>query len=111
MLYHTKSEAVYPVRSKLPVAKFYYKGKSHSHPVRRTILIIESDASYITGYELREGSEVRSFHKAPVKTFLKSKIAKVNQCGFRLRNRVPQKYHENSTLEIMSPLELVKHGV
>ena len=38
-----------------PVARFFYKG-DHTHPVRRTILIIETTDKLITGYEMREGA-------------------------------------------------------
>jgi hypothetical protein len=63
----------------LPVAKFYYKG-THSHPVRRTVLIFELDRNYITGYELREGNTVNDVDTAPIKTYLRSKIATRKQC-------------------------------
>ena len=42
-----------------PVAKFFYKGQSHTHPVRRTVAMIENTPNYIRGFELREGAEVR----------------------------------------------------
>ena len=63
----------------LPVAKFYYKG-THSHPVRRTVLIFESDRNYITGYELREGHTTRDVDNAPIKTYSRSKIATRKDC-------------------------------
>lgn len=67
-----------PVRN-LPVATFYYQG-SHSHPVLREVLIVENNKKQLTGYELREGNNVRNIDDAPVKTFLRSKIATRKQC-------------------------------
>ena len=64
----------------LPVARFYYKGQSHTHPVRRTVLIFETDRNYIKGYELREGNTTRTVEEAPIKTFRKDKIATRVQC-------------------------------
>ena len=65
-----------------PVARFYYQG-SHSHPIRRTILIIESDKNTIRGYEVREGKIARKLKDAPVKSYNRCKIAKYNQLGAR----------------------------
>lgn len=61
-----------------PVARFYYKG-SHSHPVRRTVLITEATDDRIVGYEVRTGGIVRPPNAAPIKSFLRRKIAKVKQ--------------------------------
>lgn len=61
-----------------PVARFYYKG-SHSHPVQRTVLITESNESHIIGYEVRVGKVVRNPNAAPIKSFLRRKIARVEQ--------------------------------
>ena len=63
-----------------PVADFYYKGQSHKCPVRRRILVTMQDSTHMTGYELREGNITRDIDSAPIKTFLKSKIAKRSQC-------------------------------
>ncbi len=78
-----------------PCAKFHYKG-SHSHPVRRTILVIETTSNHIRGYELREGSLVRELKKAPIKTYKKSKIAKKEDV---------------TTLKRLNLLEMLKSGV
>jgi len=96
-------------RRNQPVARFYYQG-SHSHPVRRTVLITESTPRYIKGYELREGSTVRTFSQAPVKTYARSNIAKVGQCGRRLRRRTPKKYHKDSTFQTLPLVDLVQSG-
>lgn len=61
-----------------PVAKFYYKG-GHSHPVQRTVLITETDENHITGYEVRCGHVVRQPNAAPIKTYSRDKIAKVER--------------------------------
>jgi hypothetical protein len=96
--------------SRMPVAKLYYKG-SHSHPVRRTVLVIESNSKYIRGIELREGSIERNFQDAPVKTYTRDKIATIAQCGSRLRKRTPKTLHNKITLERQRLVDLVKKGV
>ena len=63
-----------------PVARFYYKGH-HSHPIRRTVLVISTSTSYIVGYEVREGSITRKPSLAPIKSYLKKKIATQKQLG------------------------------
>ena len=69
----------------LPVAKFYYKGQSHSHPVRRTVLVCDSTRTHITGYEIREGNITRTVDDAPVKTYLRTRIATRKACRQRYR--------------------------
>jgi len=73
----TKKRKVYDLVSKRPVARFYYQG-THSHPIRRTVLIIEETPTLIRGYEFREGSSVRTKDKAlkKVKSYRKDRIAK-----------------------------------
>lgn len=93
----------------LPVAKFYYQGK-HSHPVRRTVLVIDSSSKYITGYELREGATTRDFMDAPIKTFKKTRIATIGKCGQRMRARTPSANHSTTTLNRVSLLDLVQVG-
>lgn len=96
-----------PVK-KLPVCKFYYKG-THSHFVRRTILRIPSEnPELITGYELREGSEVRNMKKAPIKTYRKDRIAKWSQIG---KGNHKEPGPPETTLKKMNLLELVVEGV
>lgn len=90
-----------------PIARFYYKG-SHSHPVRRTVLIIENKPRFLRGYELRDGSTIRSLSEAPVKTYTKSRIAKHSELG-------PAKHREagppETTLERLKLIDLLKLGV
>jgi hypothetical protein len=98
---------LYEVTRNQPVARFYYQG-SHSHPVRRTILVIESTPTLLTGYELREGSVVREFRNAPIKSFRRESIATEDQLG-------PCKHRERgrptvSTLQRESLRELVLVG-
>lgn len=92
----------YKLVNTYPVAKFYYKG-SHSHPVRRTVLVTESNELLIIGYEVRAGSEVYSPAKAKIKSYSRAKIAKIKQLRASMkRDRVIQeKGPESSTLERM----------
>jgi len=103
----------YPIlkNHQLPVWKFYYQGH-HSHPVRRTILVLKDKCTetHVTGYELREGSEIRNFTAAPIKTYRRSKIAKVGQCGRRLRKRTDAALYNLSTLVREDLFELLRRG-
>ncbi len=91
----------YKFSKKTPVCKFYYKG-DHSHPIRRTIIRIQSNnKAVITGYELREGSTIRSFSEAPIKSYRKDQIATY---GSYSRLKAKKKRKQDSTLE-MYPLE------
>jgi hypothetical protein len=69
-----------------PIARFYYKGK-HTHPVRRTVVLIETNRKWFRGYELREGSKLRNFRTAPIKTYRKNKIANMTQLDSRSPKR------------------------
>ena len=68
---------LYNLVTQKPVARFFYKG-THSHPVRRTVLVIEDREDSIIGYEFREGSTVRDLSEARkhIKQYSKDKIAK-----------------------------------
>lgn len=68
----------YDIIRNQPVAKFFYKG-THSHPVKRTVLITEQNRDYFTGYEVREGINLRTIDEAPIKSFRKDKIATTSQ--------------------------------
>ncbi len=97
-----------PLRNK-PVAKFFYKGH-HTHPVRRTIIIIEKRANLLVGYELREGNEVRKMVNAPVKSYRMDRIAVAGQ----LRVNHPMRLRRNSdatTLQREGLLGLLEAGV
>lgn len=73
----------YPVVRRQSVAKFFYKGQSHSHPVRRTVLLIENRPEHFVGYEIREGSSLRTLEQAPIKTYSKNRIASLRQVDQR----------------------------
>lgn len=94
-----------------PVAEFYYQGESHSHPVRRKVLIHKITPKLIVAYELREGNTVRSFKNAPIKSYRRDRIARIEQCGRRLRARTPRTKLKNSTLQRSGLIDLVKNGV
>ncbi len=74
----------YKLVNSYPVARFYYKG-NHSHPIRRTVLVTESNDKFIRGYEVRAGDVVRQPNAAPIKTFLRRKIARVRQMRASLK--------------------------
>lgn len=97
---------------KHPVARFFYKG-DHSHPVKRTVVLIDVNDDLITGYELREGNEVREFKKAPIKSYRKDRIAKVYQIDKRrvLRKTADEHRIARSTMVRQSLRELVRFGV
>lgn len=104
----------YPVVRQQTVAKFFY-GQNHSHPVRRTVVLIEDKPDMFVGYELREGREVRPFAYAPIKSYVKTKIASVRQVDQR-RKIVSQAQKLGlspaaSTLVRNDLLDLVKAGV
>ena len=98
----------YEIVENLPVAKFFYKG-SHSHAVRRTVLVIESNRDYIRGYELREGSITRLAAKAPVKSYSRSRIAK--GMNLRAENPIRKKAPEKSTLTRKPIMDIIETGV
>ena len=101
----------YSIVRNMPVARFYYQG-SHSHPVQRTVLVIENHKTYFVGHEMREANIVRTkISQAPIKSYTKSKIAKIGQCGRRLRKRIPQTMHTHSTYERRKLMDLVTRGV
>lgn len=97
----------YEIIEKNPVARFWYKG-NHTHPVRRTVLIIEQDDKLIRGYELREGNETRIAQKAPVKTYRKDKIAKGT--SLRANNPIRKLYPNKSTLILKPLINIIEIG-
>ena len=98
----------YEVVNSLPVARFWYKG-NHSHPVRRTLLVTHQDDESITGYELREGSKIRPAKYAPVKTFMRNKIAKTS--NLRSDNPLRKSNKIKSTLVRKPLLDLIESGI
>jgi hypothetical protein len=102
-----ETDTLYGIVKTNPVARFFYRGQSHSHPVRRTVMIISTDKEHITGYEIREGETVRVVNEAPVKTFRKDRIP---NWGDYWRLRRYGKPAEVSTLKRCSLRNLEKRG-
>lgn len=96
-----------PVRN-LPVARFYYQG-SHSHPVRRTIMVIESNSKVIKGYELRCGNKVNTLANSPIRTFRRDAIASFGELRKDNRERTQNRRAE-TTLQRTGLLNLVAEG-
>jgi len=104
-----KRKRNYDIIYRKPAAKFFYKG-THSHPVRRTVLIVEDNPEFIVGYELRAGNTVRSMKDAPVHTYRKDRIARYGDYS-RLEQHMPAgKTERSTTLRRMDLLEYVKEG-
>ncbi len=96
----------YDIVSENPAAKFYYQG-THSHPIRRTVLIIEDLPEMLVGYEMREGNTVRTVKRAPVKSYRKDWIAKYGDYS-----RLPKtRRSRQSTLARSDLFSLLKEGV
>ncbi len=97
----------YDIVRNTPVARFWYKG-THTHPVRRTVLVIESTKEYIRGYELREGRTVRTAAKAPVKTYRRDRIAR--GASLRVDSPIRKLYPQKSTLVRKTLLDVIESG-
>lgn len=99
----------YPVQE---IWRFYYQG-THSHPVRRTVAIIEVKNGIATGYELRQGNTVRArLGDAPVKSYKVDKIAKIGQLDARrpLRRETSPAKANRSTLSKGDVMSLLVQG-
>jgi len=97
----------------LPVAKFYYQG-SHSHPVRRTVLLLKdrTNREALVGYELREGRVVRDLNDAPIKSFLRDEISNYGDyCRLKASVATQNKSDDESTLVRSRLSDLVEEGV
>ena len=103
----------YPVVRNMPVARFFYQGRKHTHPVRRTVLLIESTQGFIRGYEMREGTRTRSYKTAPIRTYRRDKIANIDQIDLRRthRTKTPLNKLNETTLVRGSLVNLIKDGV
>lgn len=104
---------VYDLVGKRPVARFYYQG-NHSHPVRRTVLIIQETPESITGYEIREGLTKRTPQEALhyIKTFTKSKIVRWGDYSrLRMSSKTIFKNPKRTTLERFPIVSLFADGV
>jgi len=95
-----------------PVAKFYYQG-SHSHPVRRTVLLIKNktNSNILVGYEIREGKTTRNLKNAPVKSYRRSDIPVFGDYS-RLRDSKTNKGRkkDETTLVRTNLLGLIRSG-
>lgn len=101
----------YDIVSDKPVARFYYQGQSHEHPVRRTVLVIEDLADKIVGYEVREGSTIRDFKEAPIKSYRKDRIAKYGDRVRLRRSKAAQaRALTDTTLQRFNIMDLLRVG-
>lgn len=108
----TKTQTDYPIVRNMPIADFYYPG-SHSHPVRRKVLVIERSSKIIRGYELREGSVSRAWKDAPIKSYSRSKISKIQDLDKRrvLYRETPENERGKTTLVYRCAVEVIKEGI
>lgn len=98
----------------LGVASMFYQGNNHTHPVRRTVLVLHEDARTITGMEIREGRKVRSYAQARqhVRIYKKSEIAKFGDYSrLKASQKNAQRRNDESTLERMDFLTLIRQGI
>lgn len=102
----------YDIVAKKPLAKFYYQG-NHSHPIRRTVLVIRETNDYLVGYELREGSISRTTDEALdyIKTYSKSKIVRWGDYSrLRMSSKTILKNPKETTLERFPIVSLFTDG-
>ncbi len=103
---------LYELVAKKPVARFHYQGH-HSHPIRRTVLVIEDTPEYLVGYEFREGTTVRTLDepRQSIKRYNKNKSAKYGDYS-RLRQTAQGFMHkpEDTTLVRESIMTMFTHG-
>lgn len=109
-----RTTTTYEPVARLPLARFFYQG-AHSHPVRRTVIIIAETKETITGYELREGTEVRSTSEVVrnkmIKTYRKDNIPKWGDYSrLRMTTKTCLKDPEASTLERFPILTMFSEG-
>lgn len=101
---------IHPLVRNFPIWKFYYQG-NHSHPIRRTVAVIENNRDSIIGYEMRQGNVSHTnLQDAPIKTFKKTKIAKVRQLDARRPLRRDTYFEDQSTLTKQSLREYIVEG-
>lgn len=97
----------YELVKTLPVARFWYKGH-HTHPVRRTVLVTESNRNFICGYELRDGNIVRTAAKAPIKSYRRDRIARGE--NLRADSTKRKMLSKKSTLVRLPLMDIVEVG-
>lgn len=106
------TKKTYDLVTKKPVARFYYQGK-HSHPVRRTVLVIEDREDMIVGYEIRVGNTVRTVAEAldSVKSYRKDRIAKWGDYSrLRMSSKTFMKDPNETTLERLPIMTMFTDG-
>ncbi len=93
-----------------PVAKFFYKG-SHSHPVRRTVLLDTVTSTHIGGYEIRCGNETFSLQDAPYRSYSRNKIAKSGDyCRIKRTRKYKNLSDSHTTLERMELVDVINNS-
>jgi len=108
-----KIKKKYEILAKKPVAKFYYQG-THSHPIRRTVLLIEETDTFLRGYEFRAGNTVRSVSEAmsEIKTYRKDRIARWGDYSrLRMSSRTFLNDPQQSTLQRLPIVTMFTDGV
>lgn len=108
----SKNSRLYGLVQSNPVARFYYQG-GHTHPIRRTVLVIEDRPDRLIGYEVREGLEARHFEdaKSHVKSYLKHRIAKFGDyCRLRKNSTNRQQKPSRTTLTRSDLFDFVVNG-
>jgi hypothetical protein len=106
------TKKTYDLVTSKPVARFYYQG-NHSHPIRRTVLIIEERENLIIGYEIRSGNTVRTVPEAldSIKSFRKDEIAKWGDYKrLRMSSKTFMKDPNESTLERSAIMTMFTEG-
>ena len=97
----------YKLINRRPTARFYYQG-THSHPIRRTVMIIEDLPEVLVGYEMREGNITRNMNRAPVKSYRKDQIARYSDYS---RLPKPKGKKTQSTLTRTNLMSVIAEGV
>ncbi len=110
----TKTKKLPAPVAKNPVARFYYQG-THSHPVRRTVLVLEDRPDCLIGYEIREGGVVRPLPvagmKRCVKRYNKAEIARWGDYSRLTKsNKASDNNPNRSTLQRASLTSLFTEG-
>lgn len=93
------------------LVRFYYQGESHSHPVRRVVVIKEDHPDFYRGYEIRAGNTVRTLEEAKttIRTYRKDRIAKYGDYSRLRKSKTTRNKNPNQTtltpLSVLSVLE------
>lgn len=94
-----KATKKYNIIGRLSLAKFWYQGQSHTHPVRREVILTGNSRTHLVGYEVRVGRDTTPVDVAPIKSYRKDKIARYGQfCRIRESKKNQDKDMTASTL-------------